>query len=91
MKRNSTKNVKRPSQYDMNMYLWRGGWLENASGWWHPPNCLASWPIHEAYDMAKRDEKDGLRMTPEQTIEYHREMGLCRGNVDTAIYYGDAK
>jgi hypothetical protein len=73
---------------DKVMYLWRGGWLENGRGWWHPPNCLAAWPIDEAYKMAKNDEERGLRMTPEDTIEYHREVGL-RVTDDTAIYYGE--
>lgn len=37
---------------DRRKYLEDGGWIENHRGWWHPPSCLASWPIGEAYVMA---------------------------------------
>ena len=61
----------------MEDYLRSGGWLQNdRSGWWHPPSCLASWPLREAFAMAKRDEKSGQRMTSEEVAEYHREIGL---------------
>ena len=49
---------------DRRKYLEDGGWIENHRGWWHPPSCLASWPIGEAYVMAKKDEHNGLRMSP---------------------------
>ncbi len=42
-------------------YLRAGGWLENRRSWWHPPSCLASWPLDEAFEMAKRDEERGTR------------------------------
>lgn len=51
-------------------YLLAGGWLQNYQGWWHPPSCMASWPLDEAYDFAKRDEASGYRLTPEQVKEY---------------------
>ena len=38
-------------------FLRQRGWFTNDfNGWWHPPSCLASWPLREAYEMAKRDE-----------------------------------
>ncbi len=58
---------------DMAVFLREGGWIENHNGWWHPPSCLASWPLGEAYAMAKRDEAQGARMTPEQVQEYLRQ------------------
>ena len=67
---------KRVPESEMSDYLWWGGWLENRNGWWHPPSCLASWPLGEAYDAAKRDEAKGHRMTPRQLLEYHRDVGL---------------
>ncbi len=54
----------------MASYLWDGGWLQGSRGWWHPPSCMASWPIEEAYAMAKRDEADGRRMSAEDVKEY---------------------
>lgn len=51
-------------------YLWDGGWMQNNNGWWHPPSCLASWPLDEAYEMAKRDEDRGLRLTAKEVMEY---------------------
>lgn len=55
---------------EMCQYLWAGGWFQSNSGWWHPPNCLASWPIDEAFAMAKRDDGRGLRMTAEEAKDY---------------------
>lgn len=55
---------------EMREYLWNGGWLQNSRGWWHPPSCLASWPLSEAFEMAKNDEEKGVRMTPEQVADY---------------------
>ncbi len=52
-------------------YLRDGGWICN--GWWHPPYCLASWPLDEAYEMAKRDEDNGLRMTKQEVADYLAE------------------
>lgn len=57
-------------------YLWKGGWIENNGGWWHPPSCTASWPLNEAFEMAKRDEERGLRMSVEQCRDYHRSLGV---------------
>lgn len=62
-----------PSFAEQRQYLIDGGWLENLRGWWHPPSCLASWPLPEAYKMAKRDEERGLRMTPEEVSQYLAE------------------
>lgn len=71
--------VKRPphpevTDAEKRTYLWDGGWLQNINGWWHPPSCLASWPLNEAYEMAKKDEAKGLRMTPDEVKAY-----LARG------------
>ena len=57
------------TECEMRQYLIDGGWLENIRGWWHPPSCLASWPLDQAYKMAKRDEERGLRMTPREVAE----------------------
>jgi len=51
-------------------YLRDGGWLQNFRGWWHPPNCLASWPLDQAVKMARDDEAKGTRMTSEEVIQY---------------------
>ncbi len=77
---------------DKAMYLWRGGWLENARGWWHPPSCLAAWPLDEAYAIAKKDEASGLRMTPAECMEYHADVGLSdpRGNPQLERLYQSA-
>jgi len=58
------------TENDKITYLSDGGWTCNRHMWWHPPNCLASWPIDEAYDMAKRDEAKGMRMSPEEVRKY---------------------
>ena len=58
--------MNNPTISDMQQYLWAGGWMQNMQGWWHPPNCLASWPIEEAYEMAMRDESAGLRITRDE-------------------------
>lgn len=55
---------------DKSNYLWDGGWLINYDGWWHPPHCLASWPLDEAYKMALREEAKGLRMSAEEVADY---------------------
>ncbi len=44
-------------------YLIAGGWVQNAWAWWHPPHCLASFPLEQAHKMAREDERRGLRMT----------------------------
>ena len=51
-------------------YLCEGGWLQNDRGWWHPPNCVASWPLRKAIKMAKRDEERGLRMSTGDVMRY---------------------
>ncbi len=62
---------------DDERYLWLGGWLKNDNfGWWHPPNCLASFPIATALKMARKDEKAGLRMSINEVKEYHQEVGF---------------
>ena len=53
-------------------YLTEGGWIQNRHGWWHPPNCIASFPLEQAMEMAKRDEDRGLRMSREEVDEYLR-------------------
>lgn len=58
------------AHYRKTKYLWDGGWLINQPRWWHPPSCLASWPLDEAYQMAKKDEASGQRMKPEEVAEY---------------------
>ena len=58
------------SDTDKRQYLFDGGWIQNYNGWWHPPSCLASWPLGEAYEMAKKDEREGSRMTPDEVAEY---------------------
>lgn len=63
-------NRAKPTESEMIQYLCDGGWICNLRGWWHPPSCLASWPIHEAYEMAKKDEAKGARMTPAEVAEY---------------------
>lgn len=60
------KKPKLPTEQEMSDYLFGGGWLQGNSGWWHPPNCLASWPLVEAYEAAKRDEAKGIRMSAER-------------------------
>ncbi len=51
-------------------YLRDGGWIQNSRGWWHPPSCLASWPLDQAYLMAKEDERKGARMSKEEVEAY---------------------
>jgi hypothetical protein len=58
------------TDFEKEEYLSTGGWLQNNSGWWHPPSCLASWPLDEAVKMAKSDEKRGRRMSPEKVEVY---------------------
>jgi hypothetical protein len=53
-------------------YLRTGGWFQNDRGWWHPPNCLASWPIDEAVEMARKDEIRGTRISQQEAEEYLR-------------------
>lgn len=53
-------------------YIRDGGWIQNGRGWWHPPNCLASWPLYEAYLMAKDDERKGMRMSQGEVKDYLR-------------------
>lgn len=53
-------------------FLLLAGYLENGHGWWHPPSCLASWPIHEAFEMAQRHKE---RMTYEDLVQYYRDVG----------------
>ncbi len=43
-------------------YLAKGGWYQNRSRWWHPPNCTASFPLDQAYRMALDDARRGLRV-----------------------------
>lgn len=57
-------------------YLWLGGWLQNPHAWWHPPHCLASWPVDEAVEAARRDEQRGRRMTLDELRAYHAEFKL---------------
>ena len=71
---------------DNERYLRLGGWLQGDSGWWHPPSCLASWPEHEAVEIAKRDEARGLRMTENElragladTRDPNAYIRLCKG------------
>jgi hypothetical protein len=45
-----------PADDAMEECLRAGGYLQNRRGWWHPPSCLASWPLREAYTMAQKDE-----------------------------------
>lgn len=54
-------------------YLIDGGWIQNGRGWWHPPSCLASWPLDDAYRMAKQDERNGIRMNKEEVEAYLRD------------------
>lgn len=54
-------------------YLWARGYLENNRGWWHPPSCVAAWPIDEAYKMARRDSR---HMSATELMDYHREVGI---------------
>lgn len=65
------------------IYLRLGGWLASNSGWWHPPSCLASWPIDEAVAMAKKDEASGMRMSRGELRAYLLDVGM--GNVDSYI------
>ena len=37
-------------------YLRSQDWFQNDRGWWHPPDCLAAWPMAEAFDMAQKAE-----------------------------------
>jgi hypothetical protein len=62
-----------PSGSDKEQYLIDGGWIQNGRGWWHPPSCLASWPLDQAYLMAKEDERKGLRMSKEEVEAYLRD------------------
>lgn len=57
-------------------YLWLSGWLQNERGWWHPPHCLAAWPVDEAVEAARRDEQRGRRMSFDELRAYHAELGL---------------
>lgn len=66
------------------IYLWLGGWLENDRCWWHPPECVASFPIEDAVPMAKRDEDRGLRLSYRDLDRYHRKVGL--GGVPRSLY-----
>jgi hypothetical protein len=58
------------TEHEKEAYLRGGGWIQNDRGWWHPPNCLASWPVDAAVEMARRDEKRGLRMDRREVEEY---------------------
>jgi hypothetical protein len=33
------------------------GWFRNDMDWWHPPSCLASWPLDRAWQMCLNDIK----------------------------------
>lgn len=57
-------------------YLRLGGWMTNDRGWWHPPSCLASWPIEEAVRMARDDEARGLRMNDAELRRYLKSVGV---------------
>lgn len=50
------------TDFDKEEYLTARGWLQNTSGWWHPPLCLASWPLQEAFEMAHDDEQRMLHV-----------------------------
>ena len=57
----------------MEAYLWLSGWMTNDhSGRWHPPACLANWPIDQAFAMAKETGP----MTRADLREYHRSCGM---------------
>jgi hypothetical protein len=62
-----------PDDAGKEQYLIDGGWIQNGRGWWHPPSCLASWPLDQAYLMAKEDERKGLRMSKEEVEAYLRD------------------
>lgn len=56
-KRRSPANACQvPDDATKERYIRGGGWIQNGRGWWHPPSCLASWPLDQAYLMAKDDE-----------------------------------
>jgi hypothetical protein len=60
------------SDSDKTQYLIDGGWIQNGRGWWHPPSCLASWPLDQSYLMAKEDERKRLRMSKGEVVSYLR-------------------
>jgi hypothetical protein len=45
--------------------LEEAGWVKNERGWWHPPSCVAAWPLDEAWEMHIEALGDMLAQRPD--------------------------